>query len=294
MKQKKIFKFIAPSSAATATNLQNCLDFADAYHAEAVFGKNSSKQFYDLAGTDKERLEDFNKTFSSECEAIFAIRGGYGSARLLDLINFESLKKLEAIPPFFGYSDTTALQLALWKKCQIKTYSGLLPGVDFDKELHCLTSTYFSAILERKIIPPISNLAVFKSGEASGTLLGGCLSVLNSILGTPYCPDFQNSVLFLEEINEPTYVIDRLLNQLKSCGVLQNLAGLVFGSFTKCPPRNEQEFPLDLVLKHYAKFVNGPVCYNLPYGHIKEKVILPIGGKVYLNAYNNTLTFLDK
>ncbi|MCK5835614.1 MAG: LD-carboxypeptidase, partial [Lentisphaeria bacterium] len=193
--------------------------------------------------------------------------------------------------PFFGYSDTTALQLALWQCSGIKTFSGLLPGVDFRQKLNPLTETYFTAILENRPLPTVTNLTTFQDGKATGILLGGCLSVLCSLLGTPFCPDFSGGILFLEEVNEPTYVIDRLLNQLKSCGILDNLAGLVFGAFTKCEPRDEQEFPLELVLQHYAKFVNGPVCYDLPYGHIAEKVILPIGGQATLNGVAGTLSF---
>ena len=291
MKKENIFKFIAPSSAVTSANLSNCRAFSDLYQAEAQFGKNSSAQFYDLAGSDLERLEDFNRAFSTECDAIFAIRGGYGSARLLDSIDFEMLRTQDYQMPFFGYSDTTALQLALWQCSGIKTFSGLLPGVDFRQKLNPLTETYFTAILENRPLPTVTNLTTFQDGKATGILLGGCLSVLCSLLGTPFCPDFSGGILFLEEVNEPTYVIDRLLNQLKSCGILDNLAGLVFGAFTKCEPRDEQEFPLELVLQHYAKFVNGPVCYDLPYGHIAEKVILPIGGQATLNGVAGTLSF---
>ena len=294
MKNKKIFKFIAPSSPTTSLNQINCQAFAKSYQAEAQFGKYSSEAFYDLAGCDSQRLEDFNNAFSAECDAIFAIRGGYGSARLLVLIDFKTLESLSNPTPFFGYSDTTALQLALWTKSRVKTFSGLLPGVDFCEKLNPLTATYFSAILEDKPLPTVTNLPAFKTGKASGVLLGGCLSVLNSLLGTPFCPDFTGAILFLEEVNEPTYVIDRLLNQLKSCGILQKLSGLIFGAFTKCEPRNAQEFPLDLVLKHYAQFVDGPVCYNLPYGHISEKIILPIGGKATLDGSAGTLTFLGE
>ena len=294
MNKVKCFKFIAPASPVTSAHLKNCQAFADDYRATAHFGKYSSAQFYDLAGTDLQRLADFNRAFLAESTAIFAIRGGYGSARLLDLIDFDAFKNRGPQLKFFGYSDTTALQLALWKKSRLKTFSGLLPGVDFDTCLNPLTAIYFEAIMDKKPLPTVTNLPAYQVGESTGTLLGGCLSVLNSLLGTPFCPDFNGAILFLEEVNEPTYVIDRLLNQLKSCGILQNLAGLVFGAFTKCDPRNDQEFPLELVLKHYASFVNGPVCYNLPYGHIAEKIILPIGGMARLDGDAGTLTFLTE
>jgi len=294
MKKALHFNFISPASPASPTNLENCRAFADFYQAESHFGKNCTAPFYDLAGTDTERLADFNQAFFAEADAIFAIRGGYGSARLLDALDYEALQNLKSKVPFFGYSDTTALQLALWGKSKIKTFSGLLPGVDFTDSLNPLTATYFKAILEKQPLPTVMNLKTYQTGQTTGILLGGCLSVLNSLLGTKFCPDFTGSILFLEEVNEPTYVIDRLLNQLKSCGILQNIAGLVFGAFTNCQPRNKQEFPLEVVLKHYASFVNGPVCYNLPYGHVKEKIILPLGGQATLDGAVGTLTFLNE
>ena len=294
MKKEKIFNFIAPSSAVTSANLSNCRAFADLYQAEAHFGKNSFAQFYDLAGADLERFDDFNRAFSTECEAIFAIRGGYGSARLLDSIDFEGLKNSNHSVPFFGYSDTTALQLALWERSRIPSFSGLLPGVDFQGQLNPLTATYFDAIMDKIALPTVTDLSTHQSGKATGILLGGCLSVLCSLLGTPFCPDFSGTILFLEEVNEPPYVVDRLLNQLRASGILQNLAGLVFGAFTKCEPRSAEEFPLELVLKHYAQFVDGPVCYNLPYGHINEKIIIPIGGTAVLDGCAGTLTFFNE
>ncbi len=285
------FTFLSPSSPVSKREINTVNSFCQSFESDAHFCQNSSANFYDLAGSDVERVEDLYEAFSSRTDAVFAIRGGYGSGRLLSHIDFTFFTPKMKCIPFFGYSDSTALQLALWTKCRMVTYSGFMPGIDCRGVLNPLTETYLKAILDQHPLPPVFKLNFHKDGNATGTLLGGCLSVLVSLIGTKFCPDFSNCILFLEDVGEPTYAIDRMLNQLKDCGILGGINGLAFGTFKNCEPRNENEFPLNFVLEHYSQFVKGPVCFDFPYGHIDTKVILPIGIPVTLDSKNGCLDF---
>lgn len=243
-----------------------------------------------LAGTDDQRLADIHTMFSDKrIDAIFCARGGYGSARLLSKIDYALIRKNPKI--FVGFSDITALQLALFRKSGLVTFSGAMPSVDMadgfdshseEKFWRVLTSTKPLGRLDQH--PP---LEVLKKGRAEGRLLGGNLSVFTSIVGTPYLPDMRNVVLALEDVAEETYRIDRMLQQLILAGLWDQLGGVVFGQWTQgnpAPGRSTPARDVTEVLRETASLCRGPVVSNFMYGHEAKKFTLPFGVLCTLSA----------
>ena len=268
------------------------------YHVK--FGKHIRKTFGYLAGTDEERADDFNTMVrDKDVKAIFAIRGGYGTPRILGMIDYRSLKQNPKI--IAGYSDITALQLAIFRKTGLVTFSGPMTGSDMWKEFdpyaeehfwQLLTSTKKIGLLKNSIDEPLETL---KIGKARGRLLGGNLSLLACLMGTPFLPNMRGSILFLEDVEEAPYRVDRMLAQLLNAGILPELAGLVFGKFTNCIPSNSSEphLTIDQVLCEYADTIKRPVAANFQYGHIRRKLTVPIGLQAVIDTEKHRIEVLE-
>jgi muramoyltetrapeptide carboxypeptidase len=263
-------------------------------------GKHIRNQYGFLAGTDKERASDFNgMVHDKNVKAIFSIRGGYGTPRLLQMIDYRGLKKNPKI--IVGYSDITALQLAIFRKIGLVTFSGPMTGVEMWKEIDPYTEeNFWRQITSSKKIGLLKNpddepLRILNSGRTQGRLLGGNFSLLLSLMNTPFLPDLRKSILVLEDVEEAPHRIDRMLAQLLNAGVLKNLAGLVFGKFTDCKPNDPKEphFTIEEIQDEYAKKIKCPVISNLQYGHIPRKLTLPIGLQAKLGTKHNRIEVLD-
>ena len=222
-----------------------------------AIGCRDSKFPY-LAASDEARASDFMQAYCDpECDIIIASRGGYGCGRILDLIDWEMLKK-HPQKLVAGYSDLTSLFLAMTAmQCGIPLASVMAAKLSSCQKRD-FESLFAACCGKRRSF----TLDTVKGGAASGTVLAGNLTVFASCAATPYMPDVAGRVLFLEEIGEDCYRIDRLLNQLRLAGILSRCAGVIFGSLTGC-----QNADIEPVLEHYAKFVNGPVLKNFSYGH---------------------------
>jgi len=255
-----------------------------------------------LAGTDAERLNDLHVMFADpQVDAIFCARGGYGSARLLPFIDWDLLKKNPKI--FVGFSDLTSLQLAIWKKIGLVTFSGALPSVDMADEIDAETEEWFWRVLtstsplgpltqslplrRSRVVSAFDSSAIgsnaiqSKSSSAPkrAPLIPANLTVLCSMLGTPWMPSLRNALLVLEDIGEDTYRLDRLFTQLRLSGTLDSLSGLAFGYFTQAGPpttstphRDVQELLDEIKQSTMCPFITG-----LMFGHEKKKFTLPIG-----------------
>ncbi len=261
--------FVSPASPTKA-------EIIEAIHHHFLnprFSKNSTEQAYDVAGTIEERVEDLYEAFESDAELIFAMRGGYGCNQLLPAIDFD---RIDSTKKFFGYSDLTAFSLALWKYKKVVTYSGFMP-VDFLQGIGPRKRRFLDAIIDGEELPKIDDFKTLVSGEVKGIVLGGCLSIVVSLLGTKWLPDFTNKILLLEEIGEPTYKIDRMLWSLQEAGIFDQCSGIILGQFTNCVPRNEHEMPLINVFNRYFTNIEKPVIYDFPYGHFTDSTIIPIG-----------------
>jgi len=253
-----------------------------------------------LAGSDQQRADDFNDMFKNrDVKAILCSRGGYGCSRILPLIDFDQCRRHPKI--VIGYSDVTILQLALFRICGLVTFSGPMVAIDIGKGLDPLTEGSFwqqisrpvlhSYILEEGGYSPV----IYQGGAAEGRLLGGCLTSINSLLGTPFLPDFTGCILVLEDIGEDVYKIDRYFNQLFHAGILHCISGLIMGQFIDCEEEGNPNasFTIEQVIRHYTKDLNIPVMANLPYGHGEQKYTLPLGCLVRLDASRGEIKMLE-
>ena len=241
-----------------------------------------------LAGTDDLRARDLNAMFDdSDIRGIFVARGGYGSARLLDQVDFENVRANPKV--LVGFSDTTALQLALLSQAQLATWTGVTLG-DFKSTpdgpaIDPVTGDSLWQAVERGVCDPFQGLRFLNHpAGVSGPMIGGCLSLVASLVGTPWMPDLTGAILFLEDVKEPPYRLDRMLNQLKQAGVFKSVAGVVFGSFEGCDGDRASEGTVDDVLKDLAVRLECPVVDGLPYGHGTGRRVLPVGQKATLTS----------
>lgn len=263
-------------------------------------GKNVGRYSGFLAGTDEERLEDLHEMFSNKnIRAIICVRGGYGSPRLLDKIDFQLIRKNPKI--FVGYSDITALQLAFYRKANLVTFAGPMLAVDFHSEINRYTEENFwrtitsTKKMEKVILPEGENLIPFLKGKGEGEIVGGNLSLVISLLGTSFLPKMKNKILFLEDVDEAPYRVDRMLNQLTLAGTLEKLSGIILGEFTSCEEKDVEKktLTLDEVFQNYLGDLPYPVMKNFPHGHRKANYTIPFGIKTKINADKNYVEFLE-
>jgi len=241
-----------------------------------------------LAGPDDHRLDALNAALRrDDIDAIFCARGGYGTLRLLPHIDFEAAAQNPKL--LVGYSDITALQLALFAQAGLPSLAGPMVAPDWSRMDPYSESSFWSLVdgsAPVEILNPYDEpWWTLRKGQAEGLLLGGNLTMITCLLGSPYLPDLDGAILFLEEIGESAYRIDRLLAQLQLAGVLERIGGLIFGAFTDSaaapgrPTLHVQE-----VIRYYANFVDGPVAAGAVFGHLRPKASLPIGIKAHLDG----------
>jgi muramoyltetrapeptide carboxypeptidase len=261
-------------------------------------GKNIQKVYGYLAGTDRERADDINSMFADpKIKAIIAVRGGYGTPRILPLLNYPLIKKNPKI--LVGYSDLTALQLAIFRKTGMVSFSGPMAGVEMFKGIDPFTEEHFwSCLTSKKKLGDVKNpdgkgFQTIVKGKKSGILLGGNLSLIVALTGSSYLPSFKGSLLFLEEIEEESYRFDRMMNQLRITNILRDAAGVIVGELTdvKASDVTKPYLTAEQVLNDYLADLKKPVVSGLVYGHIPRKLTIPIGIKATLDATNGSFRF---
>lgn len=287
-----VIGLISPASPpSSAEKIQKSVAYFERLGYRVVVGKHASDQWGYLAGSDKDRADDFNSmVMDKSVNAIIAVRGGYGTPRILPLLDYPAVKRNPKI--IVGYSDLTALQLALFRKCGIVTFSGPMAGVEFWNDPDPYTEEHFWRIVTSSAkIGPLPNpqqdpIKVLRSGKSTGHLLGGNLSLLISLLATPYAPLFDKSILFLEEVEEAPHRVDRMLTQLRNAGIFKVITGLLLGRFTNCVPTDPTKpfLSIDEVLADVVKHLGIPVIGNLQYGHVARKLTLPLGVKATIGT----------
>ena len=257
-----------------------------------------------FAGTDAQRAADVNAMFADPTvHGILALTGGSGGNRILPLLDYALI---ERNPKFLGgFSDLTALINAVHAKTGLITFHCPMAGSEwngFSVEQWRGTVVDAQALLlsnpkERDdgIVPRGGRTTTLRGGKARGPLVGGNLAVLSSLAGSPYLPTFDGAILFLEEVNEDIYRVDRMLSTLMLCGALQRVAGVVLGAFTKCEPGDGHygTLTLDEVFDDYFKPLNVPVYIGASFGHIRRKFTLPLGLDVEMDADAGTIRYLQ-
>lgn len=244
-----------------------------------------------LAGRDEDRADDVNAMFRNpEIGAIICSRGGYGTPRLIDKLDFDAIRNNPKI--FVGYSDLTAVSLAIWQQTQLVTYSGPMIAVEMGRGIDPFTETSFWTSVTNSqpagllTNPDSSSIRVIKPGRAEGRLLGGCLSLIDVLLGTPFFPDFDGAILILEDIDEEPYRVDRYLAQLRLAGVFDKISGIVLGQFIDCGPKDPEKpaLTLDEIFMDYFGNLNIPIIADFAYGHGTIKHTIPIGIQAMLDT----------
>jgi muramoyltetrapeptide carboxypeptidase len=259
-----------------------------------------------LAGADRDRAADINAMFADrDVKAIFAVRGGWGSARLLPYLDWTIIRSNPKL--LTGFSDITALHMAIAAKAGFTTLHGPNAGSAWGKSswdsfreiaFDAATPTFRNPdSTEDRLVQRRWRTRVIGtgSGKAQGRLLGGNLTVLSALVGTPYLPSFDGAILFLEDVEEAEYRIDRMLTQLSQAGVLKNLKGVVFGQCTDCVNKGASYggFTLNDVLTQHLGALGIPAYQGAYFGHIADQFTLPVGGKAEIDADAGTLRLLE-
>lgn len=290
---------IAPASPTDKSLIEKCVKALENFGLNVIIGDSCISKHGFLSGTDDIRAKDINCMFSDKkINGIFAIRGGYGCARLLDLIDFKLIKKNPKI--FVGYSDITALHIAINQKSRLITYHGPMVATELINGLDSYSYNYFKKLLFSsqkvgEISNPIeSKLECIYKGVSKGQLIGGNLSLICSTLGTKYEINTKNKILFLEEVDESPYRIDRMLTQLKQSRKLADTNGIILGAFTDCiAANNKNSLSLQEVINEIILPLKKPTISNLVCGHCLPTLTLPLGSKVLLDADMKKITILD-
>lgn len=260
-----------------------------------------------LAGDDATRAADLNALFADESvDAIFCVRGGYGSSRLLPLLDYDAIRSNPKV--LLGYSDITALLLSIYHKTGLVTFHGPIAGQTF--------SPYTLAEFKKVLLapqPPVliaapppfergegrvekeNRITRLVPGKVQGRLLGGNLSLVSHLIGTPYMPDLSGAILFLEDVSEAIYSVDRMLTQLWLSGDLQKVAGIAFGKFSELRSSEWlQNRLLEDVLAERARALHIPAVMGLMIGHVGDQTTVPLGCLAELDASTGTLALLEE
>ena len=282
---------VAPAGPLQPGVLDKAADRCRALDLEPVVYPAAGRRQDYLAGSDRERLADLQAAFDDPAtDAVWALRGGYGTLRILD--GLELARQRTAPIPFIGFSDNTSLHAA-HARAGVISFHGPHPGAGFPPE----TEASFRAALfsgeapgplpSRPGDPAPRSLA---GGSAEGRLVGGNLAILASLCGSPDSISARGRILFLEDVGEPAYRVDRMLHQLLRAGVLDGVAGLAFGRFTGAP---EGRGDIGAVLAEIADRLGVPAVADLPFGHTEHNCTIPVLATARLDADAATLTMTE-
>ena len=249
-----------------------------------------------LSGRDEDRALDLEKMFlDKDVDAIMCVRGGYGCARILDLIDFTIIRDNPKI--FIGFSDITALHIAINQICDLVTYHGIMAASI--KKWDCFTySSLINALnFKDELIlknPCNEKLISIYDGSCEGKLIGGNLSLIVSTLGTKYEIDTKDKILFIEEIGEFTYKIDRMLNHLQMAGKFEDCRGIIFGEFTDCNKAFDKDYEILNLFQEIAIKNKKPTICNLKSGHCIPMVSIPLNMICQMNSVNEEIKIIRK
>lgn len=290
---------IAPASPTTEENLGKIYKTITNMGFNVKLGNSIYERYGYLSGKDHIRAKDINEMFKDpKVNGIMCTRGGYGTPRLLQLIDYDIIRSNPKI--FIGYSDITALHIAFTQMAGLVTYHGPMVVADMIEDFHDFTrESLLNTVMGKSTTKEIFNpqgeeVITINKGVAQGKIIGGNLSLIVDTIGTPYEIDVKNKILFIEEIGEAPYKIDRMFNQLRLSGKLEDASGIILGDFNNCKPsRPEESLTLEQVINHQIKPIGRPTIYNLQSGHCSPMITLPFGVDVKLDGDNRELTILE-
>lgn len=263
---------VAPSSPVPSEKIDECILLLQNMGYRVKEGASCRKTYRGyLAGTDRERAKDINDMFADkDVKAIFCLRGGNGSVRIMNLLDYKMIRQNPKI--FVGYSDITNLLMAFNTLCGFVTYHGPMVYSNMLKHYDDYTKASFEAVLNMEEQytfqnPPGKEIKVLVPGKACGQLTGGNLSLLINMLGTYWAPDFQDKILFIEDIYENIPNIDRMICQMEALGIFDQIAGVLIGDFSECENEYDPKYLINEYIQEQFAGLKVPVMYNIGVGH---------------------------
>ncbi len=290
---------IAPASVTyERLQLQLAVETIEAMGLKAKIGSHVMDRFGYLAGKDQDRADDLNEAFADpDVDAVFALRGGWGASRILPMLDYDMIRQNPKI--LLGYSDVTSLLNAIFAKSGLVTFHGPNVMSEWNEFTYSeMRRLLFDAqpqryenpvIIEDDLVARSYRTQTISSGKASGQLIGGNLTLISTLMGTPYLPDFSGTILILEDVDEAVYRIDRMLTQLALSGDLQKLSGIVFGHFTGADGnRRLGNFSLMDILRQHCEPLGVPCFAGAMFGHVDKQSTVPIGAAATMDADAST------
>jgi len=288
-----IIALVAPSSPISEADLQKCIQQVENMGYIPHYSHSVLSHTAYLAGTDEERAKDFMQHFENkEVKAVWAVRGGYGAARMAPYLDLEIIKKNPKM--LIGYSDITFLLNYIYTRTGLITFHGpvlrqVIPefsSQEFSKTNHFLDSS--------ELLHYTQGTHIYNPGKAQGTLFGGNLSVMCSMLGTKYEPTAPSIILFLEDVGEKPYRIDRMLTQILQSKMMKKVRGIILGQFTGCDAKDfnlssNETYELKYVFHQKFLELRTPVWGNFQFGHIASQLTLAVGAYTKMNTQTQTL-----
>lgn len=297
---------VAPGSYISEEELQDSIKNINLLGFEAAYSEKVLLQSGYFAGTDKDRAEDLMEKFSDKSvKGIVCARGGYGCARILPMLDYNVIRSNPKV--LIGYSDITALLYGIYQKSGLITFHGPVGTSTFNEYS---VNNFNNVLINPKNNSKFNNsnsgedenvygVTTIVQGKSKGRLVGGNLSIMVSLIGTEHDVEYSGKIVFIEEVGEEPYRIDRMLTQLLQAGKFNNAAGIMMGIFRKCEVKKESDltaksFNLMEVLKDRLSSLKIPVVYGMSFGHVKDKFTIPFGAYAELDADNQTFTLLEK
>jgi len=288
---------IAPASPEDPDKIKKSIEFFKSLGFKIKEGKHLYDKWGYLAGNDRDRAEDFMNMFlDDEVDMILCVRGGYGSMRILPFLDFKVIRHNPKI--LVGFSDITVFLNTIFQKCDLITFHGPMGSSNLQDEetLKNFLSTLMNGYRPYKLSNPSNiNLNCNIRGYAKGKIVGGNLSLIASTLGTPYEIDTEDNILFIEDVGEQPYAIDRMLTHLHLAGKLKKCKGFILGQFTNCfLPHYERSLTLNEVIKDRILSLKKPTLSNFMSGHDYPKLTIPIGAEARIDCYKGEIDILER
>ncbi len=286
---------IAPASPPKTEPLQKAIRFLEEELGLIVkIGNSVDKKYGYLAGKDSERIEDIHRMFEDrKVKAIFCACGGFGTGRIVSKLDFELIRQNPKI--FWGYSDITFLHTAIYQQTGLVTFHGPMLSSDIGlSDVHNASKDSFQQLFHTEDIVYTyekSKLETVVEGVANGPVIGGNLTLLVSTLGTPFEVNTKGKLLFIEDIDEEPYKVDRMVNQLKMANKFNEASGIIIGDFKNCvPEKPERSLTLDEVLMEHIASAGKPVLKGFHIGHSSPSIAIPVGSIGKLDTRDHTFT----
>jgi muramoyltetrapeptide carboxypeptidase len=283
---------IAPASWPNKEKARKAADFFEGLGYKVQFGQSLDRVHGYLAGTDQERIDELHSMFADQnIKGIFCVCGGYGTARIAGQLDYELIRANPKV--FWGYSDITFLHVSILQHAGLVTFHGPMLSSDLGADdVHPLTKETFTQVFRPTKLThteEIRPLTTYVEGKAKGQIVGGNLTLLVSTLGTPYEVDTKDKLLFLEEIEEEPYRIDRMLNQLKMAGKFEDAVGILLCDFHNCTPTTRKpSLSLEEVFRDHIVSAGKPTLSGFSIGHCSPNLAVPIGVEGVIDTYSRT------